>query len=348
MTISLRSARLIMAAACVCSVLAVSPFARSQAAPTAAHQGKSVHPTPLEVAYDFDGLIEILGEENEHIQAQIQNGKVPVTPRRDYATLIGISKDEEETMLAIVFDAYQRGQSMDSQHHEEISELYSQYDQSDRDKLLSMAQESENALYNKRNAMLIATVAKLKSQLGEKSFEKLDKFLVSDEFRGPYVDGIKVDMDSLPDPCPPNSNPPPGQTTHLACARLYRNDVFMYIGQIDSQNKRAAAESESGSTKPERFVLFDHLPEDRRQAAFALGVEANRAISEIDERARTEGDGSGGKSATTLEEYIFKLKQVTGDEFFTNFDTYLSKKNKTIDVPPGGVSSAQQAPAVQQ
>jgi hypothetical protein len=336
MTISLRSARLIMAAACVCSALAASPLAHSQAVPTAAHQGKSAQPTPLRLADNYDSFIEIVGQENEHIQAQIQNGKVPVTPRRDYATLIGISKDEEETMLAIILDAFQRGHSMEKQHEQERFTFISQDDQSDpsvRDKVSRMIQESDNAFHNKRDAMLIETVAKLRTQLGEKSFAKLNESLRSGKFSGSYIDGIKQDIEGRSDPCPPNNNPPPGQTTHLACAKIYRNQIFEEIGTIDDADREVAAAGESTGAIRVRFTLFDDLSEDRREAAIALGVEANRAIWEIEKKARAEGEASEKKSATTLEEYIFKLKQVVGDEFFNNLDTYLSKENKLRNPP---------------
>src|ERR1035438_5887492 len=334
MTISLRTSNLIMATACACFALALSPFAHSQATPAAAQNAESAQPTPLEAAWDYDFLIKIVGDEDEHIQAQIQNGKVPITPRRDYATIIGISKDEEETMLAIILDAFQRGHSMDRQHEQESSRLYNKYDQSNSEEARSMARERENAFQQKRDAMLIATVAKLRTQLGEESFAKLNESLRSGKFSGDYIDGIKQpDIEGRPDPCPPNNNPPPGQTTHLACAKIYRNDIFMYIGQIDEANRRIAAKSDSADAKPEQFPLFRGLPEDREEAAFALGVEANRAIWEIDKKAGTEGDAPGKKSATTLEEYIFKLKQVVGDDFFNILDTYLSKDNKLKNPP---------------
>jgi len=350
MTLCFRPIHLLVAAGCVCFALAFSPFAHSQAPPAAAQQAKSAQPTPLEVAFKYDFFIEIVGDEDAHIKADIREGKTQITPRRDYAATIGISKDEEQTMLAIVVDSYNRLHNFDQQHNQESDKLFDQYD---HDEAVRLGEEGDIAFQKKRNAMLIATVAKLKSQLGEESFAKLDESLRSGKFIGTYVYGVKEDIEGRPDPCPPNSNPPPGQTTHLACRSLYYSEVFQYIGQIDEGNRRAAAEDESEGTKPERFPLFNDLPEDRREAAFALGVEANRAIWEIDERARTEAakffdqnivkygyrtalkmpdppevKALEMKRETTLEEYIFKLKQVVGDDFFSNLDTYLSKENK--------------------
>jgi len=181
--------------------------------------------------------------------------------------------------------------------------------------------------------MLIETVAKLRTQLGEKSFAKLNESLRSGKFSGSYIDGIKQDIEGRSDPCPPNNNPPPGQTTHLACAKIYRNQIFEEIGTIDDADREVAAAGESTGAIRVRFTLFDDLSEDRREAAIALGVEANRAIWEIEKKARAEGEASEKKSATTLEEYIFKLKQVVGDEFFNNLDTYLSKENKLRNPP---------------
>ena len=132
----------------------------------------------------------------------------------------------------------------------------------------------------------------------------------------------------------------------------------MEIGTIDQANREGKPEGDSADAIRVRFTLFDDLPEDRREAAIALGVEAYGAISEIDEKARTEGgeafDQNAAKyglkianqmpepadvkalekkSTTTLEEYIFKLKQVVGDDFFNILDTYLSKDNKLKNPP---------------
>jgi len=368
MTISLRSARLIIAAACVCFALAVSPFAHSQAAPAATQQAKSAQPAPLDFSmYEF--FFEIVGQEDAHIKADIREGKAQITPRQDYAAAMGISKDEEQTMLAIVVDSFNRVHNFDQQHNQESNKLFDQYD---HDEAVKLAHEGEIAFQKKKHAMQMATITKLKTQLGDESFAKLNEYLKSGKFNGTYVYGVKVDIEGRPDPCPPNSNPPPGQTTHLACADLYNTEVFQYIGQIDERNRRAAAESESGGTKPERFVLFDDLPEDRREAAFALGVEANRAIWESYEQYSTkraeftdqsiakygskvgyrippspEIEALWKKRGTIIEEYIFKLKQVVGDDFFSILDTYLSKGNKTAYPLPASAPTAQQTPAVQ-
>jgi hypothetical protein len=357
MTISLRSARLILAAACVCFALGLSPFAHSQAAPAAAQQRKDAQPVPLKLADNYEFFIEAVGTEDARIREETKEGKTHIVPRRDYATEAGISKDEEQVILAILIDAFQRGLSMDRQHDQEISELYNNFDQSDRDEVSKTARESDIALQKTRLAMLKATVGQLKSQLGEETFAKLNDYLKSGKLHS-FSNGLWENIEDRSDPCPANNNPPPGQTTHLACANLYRNDVFMYIGRINEGNRRIAAESDSADAKPERFILFDDLPKDRREAAFALGVEANRVISEIDEKARTEaGDyfsqnaakyglkianqmpestevqALEKKSATTLEEYILKLRQVVGDDFFNNLDTYLSKENKLKNPP---------------
>ncbi|MGD0902418.1 MAG: hypothetical protein ABR924_05680 [Terracidiphilus sp.] len=370
MTISLRSARLIIAAACVCFALAVSPFAHSQAAPAATQQAKSAQPAPLDFSmYEF--FFEIVGQEDAHIKADIREGKAQITPRQDYAAAMDISKDEEQTMLAIVVDFYNRLYNFKQQHNQESLKLFDQYD---HDEAVKLAHEGEIAFQKKKNAMLMATISKLKTQLGEETFAKLTEYLRSGKFNGSYVYGVKEDIEGRPDPCPPNGNPPLGQTTHLACRSLYYSEVFQYIGQIDEGNRRAAAEDESEGTKPERFPLFNDLPEDRREAAFALGVEANRAIWELDQKATEEATKFSDqyivkygyrtalkmpvppevkalemKRETTLEEYILKLKQVVGDDFFSNLDTYLSKENKTkgcIMLQPGAPCTLQ-TPAVQ-
>jgi len=348
MTISLKTVRLLVAAACLCFVLGLNPSAYSQAASAAAHQKKSAEPAPPFVSL-YEDLVDVAGLEDARIQGDIKEGKAPIV-RRDYATEIGISTDEEQTMLSIVIDAFYREFSLEKQRDQEEYDIRIHYG---HDEARSKITEVDVEWQNKRNKLLKAAVDKLRTQVGEEAFAKITKYLKNGKLDGSYVNGVKVDYASMPDPCPPNTNPPPGQTTHLGCADLYNEEVFDRVGVIERHNSMVSAEQEDASSKLEHFGLFGDLPEDRREEATAICLEADREIKKIDaldfkksneftdQNVEKYGDIEGHKvppspelealwekRATIIEEYIFKLKQTVGDDFFTILDTYLSKRNK--------------------
>jgi hypothetical protein len=368
MTIPLRQSRLLLAAACVSIALGLSPSARGQAASAATQQKASPERAPLDVSL-YEELVDVAGREDARIQADIKEGKAPIV-RRDYATEIGISADEEQTMLSIVIDAFYREFSLEQQRDQEIFDIYAQYD---RDEARSKISEVEVDWQKKRNKLLKATVDKLRTQLGVESFAKITKYSKNGKLHGNYVNGVKMDYASLPDPCPPNSNPPPGQTTHLGCADLYDKEMFDRVGWIERNNSAASAEQEDAGRKPGYLPLFGDLPEDKREEATAICLEADREIKKIDaldfkksneftdQNVERYGPIEGykvppspelealwEKRATTLEEYIFKLKQVVGDDFFNVLDTYISKENKhsAAFVRPAHAPGFQGTPAV--
>jgi len=364
---SFRPTLLFLAAAYVSFVLAANQLGHSQSASAGVEKRHSPKPFAPNLS-SYGDFIEVLGDEDEHIQSDIQHHKAQILQRRDYATALDISKGEEQTMLAIFIEAFHKGEYGWADQRASCDEYLRQYG---RDEGAKKCDEHSATLPDRKYAAMQEAVVKLKEQLGAEILVKLTEFLESDKFKGSYVWGVKEDIDGRPDPCPPNNNPPPGQTTHLACADTYNGDIFWQVGWIDDHNKGVAEGKWGTGVDLMEFNRFDRLPKERKEAALAISLEADHAINEAFEQYATkrkeftdqiaakygytvanqippptEVEVLWRKRATILEEYILRLKQEVGDDFFNKLDAELSKKNKTAYPLPANAPGSQRTPAV--
>jgi hypothetical protein len=62
-----------------------------------------------------------VGQENDRIQKETRDGKHQITPRQDYASAIGISKEKETALLAILIDAYHRREENEQKQRQIIN-----------------------------------------------------------------------------------------------------------------------------------------------------------------------------------------------------------------------------------
>jgi hypothetical protein len=357
---------------CFCLALTVSPFAQSQVAPAAAPQKQSAQPVRPDIGR-FYGFCEHVGEEDDEIQGAILDGNVPTIHRQDYATEIGISEGEGQTMLAILLDAYSQGGGGDEHKNITRYKLVQQYGPDEGQRRY----DEEAATYKARSfPALQEAVVKLQTELGEESFAKLNEYVRKELWsKGAWVGGkgwVKEPKD--PNPCPPNDNPPPGQTTHLACIGFYA-DFFHEIARMDANNRIVAANDKA--EMPTGYLLPIDLPEDKKQAAIEIAVEADRESKENAQKYVTEGtkvysqnvakygvvranqipdppeiEALNKNGQTIIEEHIFMLRQALGEDYFKRFDAELSQRNKTITLTtpepsPSASSAPQKTPAVQ-
>jgi len=362
MTISLRSARLIMAAACVCFALAVSPFAHGQATPAANQQKQNAQPAPPVLGL-YDLFLEYVGNKDEQIQAGIEGGKAQITPRQDYAAAIGISEGEAQTMLAILIDAFHQGGGSYEDHTVAHLKLVREYGPAEGERMY----DEEKAAYGSRQfAALRGAVAKLQTKFSAESFTKLNEYVRETRW-------ITLEP-SDPDPCPPNNNPPPGQTTHVACTQFY--ETLFHLINWDYENNQGAASGDERKNL-ECGYLPIALPEDKKQAVIDLAIATQKEISETNlqystkahealdqniakygsERANKmpespEIEALHTKPATISEERISMLKQALGEHDFKRFDAVLAERNKTIKKAdavssPNGAPTSELNPAAQ-
>jgi hypothetical protein len=367
MTIFLRSSRLIMAAACVCFALAVSPFAHGQATPTANQQKQNAQPAPPILGL-YDLFLEYVGNKDEQIQAGIEGGKAQITPRQDYAAAIGISEGEAQIMLAILIDAFHQGGGSYKDQIVAHLKLVREYGPDEGERMY----DEEKATYGSRKyTALKGAVAKLQTELSEESFAKLNRFVVEKQWA---TKATKEPLD--PDPCPPNNNPPPGQTTHVACTQVYV-DFFHGTAWRDKSNQ--TMEANGDGEKPMVIDMPIAMTGDKKQAVIDIAVDEERQINENDQQYRKQADQFfrpyvaryGAKGYATplppeiealrknrgriIEEHIFMLRQELGDDSFKRFDSVLAQMNVTIAIQrrqlevqsPASVPASEQAPAAQ-
>jgi hypothetical protein len=275
-------------------------------------------------------------------------------------------------MLAILLDAHHKEESLEHKERGDETcqflstarwhELLQQYGEADARKF---TRAEEEGCVKENLAIQQEAWTELNKELGEESIKKLASYVN----KTPWMPVQQKD----PNPCPPNYNPPPGQTTHLACNGFY-DEFFYAFGQTDKWNRRIAAEG--SNEHPAQFntsITGIYLSEGMRQAVIALGLDASREMDESDRRfgeawdqyckqhnVQTvpqpyppEIDALGRMRGTIVEEYIYRFRQTVGEDIFNQFDKSLSGGNRSImkaadATAPARGSGATQTPAVHQ
>jgi hypothetical protein len=290
----------------------------------------------------YDAFLRFLGNQQDLNQTAMQTGSTSAIVRPDYSAAIGIDKYEEQTMLTTLLDAYREEKDMAQKWGVPAMGCRLDYfaQRSDSTKI-----NDEIACKKARQANLQEARAKLKSELGETSFDKLDHYV--------NARGWQNQQPSDSNPCPGRSNPGPGETTHLACAGFYE-DFLRHITWRDAQNRRVVTGGEGVLDKSGGFYGPIEISEEKRQSVIALSIEADSQIKEADRQYETavdefirQNEGKYGAKASMLpkppeidalwkkrgdllEQYIRNLKEELGDDSFKQFDLYLSRENYSI------------------
>lgn len=345
----LRPVYVFVIAACVCQTLALNLLGHGQAAPPAGHLSHGV--LPVVDIRSYNDFIQSVGKEDDRIQREEREGKTQTVDRTYYPAGIPLNTDAEQRMLSIVLDASKKEKEVDARLGchlgEKRMDLASHYGDVQAAQMIRSGEET-----CLKAELPIAEEARLelKDELDAQSFRWLNNWVNNQRW------GRLASMELIPNPCPPNYNPPPGQTTHLACGGFYEF-FFEDFGNVEASNRVMDAEGKPGER--ERFRTRIRLPEDKRQAVIALGLEAFHEIKEIDEQFNPQPHGSISrnneqpdagseqfllpseiqalemKRAEIIEGNIFRLKQVLGDALFKQFDTELSAENLSIMRPVG-------------
>jgi hypothetical protein len=138
-------------------------------------------PITLDEQIAYDQLINEVGWEAAQRRHAIDNGIIPV-PLKKYSLLVGISKNEEQTMRVILVDAFQKLQ----ESYSEWSEYRRSHMGSDPEAQADITQRMKQL--DKQDWQIRANaVARLRQALGEKTFEKVDAWVDQNEtlFRTP-------------------------------------------------------------------------------------------------------------------------------------------------------------------
>jgi len=296
----------------------------------------------------YSDFIRSVGTEHDRIQREQRDGTTQNIDRTYYAAGIPLNADEEQRMLSAILEASKKGKEVDARlgchQGEKRNELASR---SGDGQAVQIVRSSEETCLNAELPIAEEARLALKNELDAHPFRRLDSWVNSLLWERRVYERV-------PNPCPPNYNPPAGQTTHFACDGFY-DFFFRDFGNVEASNRMMDVEGKP--REQERFRTRISLPEDKERAVIALGLEASRAINENGEQYSTQSqefisrnhlqldpktrkyplppeiEGLAIKHREIVEEYIFKLKQVLGDALFKQFDTVLSAENLSITRP---------------
>lgn len=344
-----------------CQTLGVVELANCQIAHKPAQSEQTAGPYAPHII-SYNNFILAVGKEDDRIHREELAGKTQTVDRTYYPAGIPLKADEEQMMFSTILEASRKEKEADARLGchlgERRMELASRYGDA---QAAQMVQSDEEACLKEELPIAQDAILELKNELGAQSFRWLTDWVGSSRW-------IRITETRDPNPCPPNYNPPTGMTTHLACGLFYEL-FFDDFANVETWNRQKAAEGKT--EEQEHFNTRIHLPEDKRQAVIALGLEASHEIKESDEQFITQSqdfiaqnnlkldaktrrypfppeiEALEMRSGVLLEEYIFKLKQTLGDSLFKRFDTELSMQNLGI-MKPHASPVRPSAPAAQQ
>jgi hypothetical protein len=350
MTFRLQFSRLLLAVALLCTAPSISPIAYSQAAPKAPKLDITGQPIVPDIAL-YDDFLRNLGQEDDRIQKETQAGGAQSAGRRDFSSAIGFGKTDEQVMLAIVLDCYHQEKAKDDQLDADEIKVHI----SSEEFLIKSTQEEREAAYEEREkaylqeveptrrakyAILRETWNKLKNDLGEESFKKLDKYVIGRTWwhDTPGIGEI---------PAPTVKKPGGSYMDDLGVFR----DFFASIGNEDAIRQQWAAEGKE--LKGFNAIPYS-IPADKRQAVIAIGLEAAREIKESDQQYHSASmdfigqntEKYGWKKAhemptppeieaieqngwKIIAEHVAELKQALGEDDFMMLDNDLCHCNRS-------------------
>lgn len=212
--------RLLLAAGCITHALAVTALAQDQTS-TAAPERQIVQPVPrIVVAADgkryrievrtlqitefmrFAEFTDKIEWEDLQFKAETEQGKNPVMPKANYSQLMHIREDEEQDMRNIFLSAFYQVRENDRQSGEFAQELHRHYS--------AELEAKMNALDLQRPTIYEEAIAKLKRQLGEETFKKVDEYVIRLEGKT-RTETIVGPADPV-NPNQPGSSPVAGKT----------------------------------------------------------------------------------------------------------------------------------------
>jgi hypothetical protein len=338
MTSFLKSTHYFLAIVCVYFALTASPLTHSQTASATAQDEQSSQSYPPYFS-PYIGFIGQVGREDYGVKRAAKEGKGQIPAKKDYAAEIGIDRFVEQKMRDILVAVFNKENEVTLQEAEWRNDLMRKAANSDEaEKRLS--DEEGTLLTRKQIAAVIAARTGLESGLDQETFNKIDKYILSNKW------DVKQPLDAKS--CPSMSKPvrppmPPGWD-NIAYPGAY-GEYFDQIGQTDEDNREAVASGEATSGFPSPILL----PEGVKQAVIAIALEASHQFKENDKQlllaerifARQNIEKYGDlaarkipdppeieamrvKDETIAIEYAGRLKLALG-EYFTDFDVALSR-----------------------
>lgn len=370
--------RFVLITAGLCSVLAVGRVAHSQTVPitqpeqnagpsglqVANTSGISVNdeefpkgwPLALNILY-YRQFLEWVGKEDDRIQQETQEGKQQVTPRIDYASAIGISKEKEQAILPILIDAYHKREENKKRYQQ--ADIQLAIEEGDA-KYLGHPHHEYQAMLKANRVILDDTYTKLKQILGQEDFKKLDKYVDREFAAAAYPASLRAAQRAG------NSEPP---ITPFPTDVRYE----FFIRHVGTEHAFAQRETQAGEVNVPRedYSLAAHIPEVEEQPLLTIVLESCEQLNENDretnELVRKIHEKYGfvplrrippqpdlqalqQKREAIIQETIVRLKQELGEEYFKDLDAWITHHwyggQVYTPIAPAGNQPSLQTPGV--
>jgi hypothetical protein len=121
-------------------------------------------------------FLEYVGAEDDRIRKEMREGATHGEKRTNYSDAIGVDKDDEETILSILLEAYRGREEIQKQRSAVENESGFAAARGDQQGVAA-AQAKEAELVRARARILSDMWAQLKRQLGDDSLRKLDAYV---------------------------------------------------------------------------------------------------------------------------------------------------------------------------
>jgi hypothetical protein len=150
----------------------------------------------------------IIAQEEFEYQQKIEEGKEPVRTGHGY---LGIREDEETAMRTTLFDAFNQKRELERQ----FFAAYGKIPTARTAEEWTARADARAVLNRQRREASLGAIAKLKQELGEEAFKKLDAYLYG--FKLIELKGLKTPANGgpapavAPSPSQPGGNPAPAQ-----------------------------------------------------------------------------------------------------------------------------------------
>jgi hypothetical protein len=322
--------------------LVAIPLARGQASASGAEQSQNAAKTvdaDLSI-FGYEAFLQHLGGDESNPQGAQQDNST-ATVRTDYAVAMGIGREEEKSMLAILLDTYRQeketaakwGVSPAACRVENISGRFG-----------SKEAENEAACVKENFALEKEARAKLQRELGDQPFKRVDSYINARRWLKQPTRNSQ--------PCDHSADPLQGETPHEACDWFYE-ELFSQIAARDTENRRVAAGGDGFFDKKVGLYIPVQISAEQRQAVIALSLETDRQLKEADHRFVAAAQEFNRQqlehfrpNAPTLpippeiqslwkhwaivKQYISQLKQAVGEDAFGKMDKYLSQSNRAF------------------
>jgi cell division septum initiation protein DivIVA len=276
MTRCLRVSQLLLSMAYFCQSLATIQAAHGQTLSTGIQQGQNTQSTQPQSslgttpttdkglqlrwnAASYDSFLTYVCEEDDLIHEQTQGDKQQTIYRIYYVSAIGISKGEEQTMLAILLDECHRFVQNKKQYKEAREQIDREYgaDQSRR------KSHPEFTVYAKSySTILNETVARLERSLGAEASGKVDAYVSREFALGPH---------------PLSTTPKQQEPTPFPVNVRY----LFFIHHVAAEDARVQRETQEGrQVFRQDYSQVAHFPQGEEQPMLTIVLEAFRRLTQ--------------------------------------------------------------------